>query len=53
MGLAALFTVLTLAFTGIAIAGASAGRWVIALGAAAIATWMGSFAWAAIRRALR
>jgi hypothetical protein len=53
MGLAALFTVLTLAFTGIAVASASAGKWVIAVGAAAIATWMGSFAWYAIRKALR
>ena len=50
MGLAALFSLLTLAFAGIAVAGASADRWVIALGAAAIAAWMGSFAWAALRR---
>lgn len=53
MGLTALFSFLTLAFTGIAIASATAGRWVIAFGAAAIAAWMGSFAWAALRRLRR
>lgn len=53
MALVALFTFLTLAFGGIAVEGAAAGRWVIALGAAAIAAWMGSFAWAALRRARR
>jgi hypothetical protein len=51
--LAALFSVLTLAFATIAVAAATAGRWVIAVAAAAIALWMGSFAWAAMRRALR
>jgi hypothetical protein len=50
VALVALFTFLTLAFTGIAVGGATAGRWVIAVGAAAIAAWMGSFAWAALRR---
>jgi len=53
VALVALFTFLTLAFAGIAVGGATAGRWVIALGAAAIAAWMGSFAWAAVRRARR
>jgi hypothetical protein len=53
MGLAALFSFLTLAFLGIAAAAATAGRWVIALGAGAIAVWMGSFAWAALRRLRR
>ena len=53
MSLVALFTVLTLAFAGIAAAAASAGRWVIAVAAAAIAGWMGSFARAALRRTRR
>jgi hypothetical protein len=53
MGLAALFSFLTLCFLGIAVAGATAGRWVIAVGAAAIGVWMGSFAWAALRRLRR
>ena len=49
----ALFAVLTLAFAGIAAAGAEAGAWVIAVGAAAIAAWMGSLAWSALRRIRR
>jgi hypothetical protein len=53
VSLVALFTVLTLAFAGIAAASASAGRWVIAVAAAAIAAWMGSFALAALRRTRR
>jgi hypothetical protein len=51
--LLALFSVLTLAFAGIAVGSATAGRWVIALAAAAIAFWMGSFALAALRRTRR
>jgi hypothetical protein len=51
--LVALFTVLTLGFAGIAAASASASRWVIAVAAAAIAAWMGSFAVAALRRTRR
>ena len=51
--LLALFTVLTLAFSGIAAASAAAGRWVIAVAAGAIAAWMGSFALAALRRTRR
>ena len=53
VGPAVLFCVLTVAFAGIAIGGASAGRWVIAVAAAALAFWMGSFAWAALRRIVR
>jgi hypothetical protein len=49
----ALFTVLTVALAGIAVSAATAGRWVIAVAAAAIAAWMGSFAWAALRRIRR
>jgi hypothetical protein len=51
--LVALFTVLTLAFAGIAAGSAAAGRWVIAIAAAAIAAWMGSFAVSALRRVRR
>jgi hypothetical protein len=53
IGQAALFCVLTVAFAGIAVAGGRAGRWVIAVAAAALAVWMGSFAWAALRRIVR
>jgi hypothetical protein len=53
IGLAALFSVLTFAFAGIAVAAGAAGRWVIAVAAAALAAWMGSFAWSAVRRILR
>ena len=45
-----LFTAITIAFAGIAVGSASAGRWVIAAPAAALALWMASFAWAALRR---
>ena len=45
-----LFAVITVAFAGIAVASASAGRWVIALAAAALSVWMGTFAWSALRR---
>ena len=50
IGLAALFSVLTVALAGIALAAATAGRWVIAIAAAGIAAWMGSLAWTALRR---
>jgi hypothetical protein len=49
----ALFTVLTLGFAGIAVAGATAGRWIIALAAAALAAWMATVAWSALRRIRR
>jgi hypothetical protein len=52
-GLAALFAVLTLAFAGIAVGSGLAGRWPIAVAAAALAVWMGSFALGALRRVLR
>jgi hypothetical protein len=48
--LAALFTVITLAFAAIAVWSASARQWPIALAAAALAAWMGSLAWGAIRK---
>jgi hypothetical protein len=44
---------LTLAFAGIAIDAASAGRWLVAVPTALIGAWMGSFALAAMKRALR
>ena len=50
MPLVVLFSVITLAFAGIAVASAGAGRWIIAAPAAALALWMASFAWAALRR---
>ena len=50
MPLVVLFSVITLAFAGIAVASASAGRWIIAAPAAALAVWMGTFAWSALRR---
>jgi hypothetical protein len=49
----ALFTVLTIAFGGIAAGAGAAGRWVIAAAAAAIAAWMATLAWAALRRTRR
>jgi len=48
--LAALFFVLTAAFAGIAVWTAAAGRWPIALAAAALAVWMGTLAAGALRR---
>jgi hypothetical protein len=48
--LAALFTVLTLAFALIAAAAAGAGRWVIALAGAVLAAWMATLAWSALRK---
>ena len=53
MPLAALFSVITVAFAGIAVWSASAHQWVIAAAAAALAVWMGSLAWSAIRRSRR
>jgi hypothetical protein len=48
--LAALFFVITLSFAGIAAWTASAGQWVIAVAAAALAAWMGTLAWTAVRK---
>ena len=50
MPLAVLFTCITLAFAGIAVWTAEAGRWVIAACAAALAAWMATLAWSAVRR---
>jgi hypothetical protein len=48
--LTALFTVITLAFAGIAVASGLAGRWPIAVAAAVLAFWMGSLAYSALRK---
>jgi hypothetical protein len=48
---AALFIVLACVFAGIAIAGAVASRWPIAIGSVALAVWMGSLAWSVLRKA--
>jgi hypothetical protein len=48
--LAVLFSVLTVGFAAIAVWSAEASRWPIALAAAALAAWMGSFAWSALRK---
>jgi hypothetical protein len=50
--LAALFSLITLAFAAIAVWSATARQWPIAVAAAALAAWMGSLAWAAIRKSL-
>jgi hypothetical protein len=48
--LAALFCLITLSFAAIAAWTASAGQWVIAAAAAALAAWMGTLAWTAVRK---
>jgi hypothetical protein len=50
MPMAALFSLLTLAFAGITLWCASAGQWVLALAAAALTLWLGSLALSAVRR---
>ncbi|MFZ1880380.1 MAG: hypothetical protein WAU41_09450 [Gaiellaceae bacterium] len=45
-----LFTAIALAFGLIAVWSASAGQWVIAAAAAALAAWMSTFAWSALRK---
>jgi hypothetical protein len=50
IGPAVLFCALTLMFVVIAAAAGEAERWVIAVAAAVLALWMGSFAWSALRR---
>ena len=46
----ALFTTITAAFALIAVWTVSAGRYPIGVAAAALAAWMGTLAWAALRR---
>jgi hypothetical protein len=50
IGPALLFSFLTLGFAGIALAAATAEKWVIAVAAVVLALWMGSFAWSSLRR---
>ncbi len=50
MPLAALFSVITAGFTAVAIWAAASGQWVIAAAGAALAAWMGSLAWSALRK---
>jgi hypothetical protein len=48
--LVALFSVIALAFAAIALWSAEAGRWPIAVAAAALAAWMGSLAYSVLRK---
>jgi len=48
--LAALFSLITVAFAGIAVFSVTAGQWPIAVASAALAAWMGSLAVAALRK---
>ena len=50
MPIAILFSVITLGFVAIAVWSAEASRWPIAAAAAALAAWMGSLAWSALRK---
>jgi len=51
--LAALFSVITLAFAGIAVAAAFAGRWAITIAAGALAVWMSTLVTGAMRKTRR
>ena len=53
MPLAALFSVLTLAFAALAVATALAHQWVIAFAAGALALWVAGLATAALRKSRR
>ena len=50
MPLATLFSTITVAFAAIAFYSATSGEWVIAAAAAALAGWMATFAYAALRK---
>jgi hypothetical protein len=50
VALAALFTVITVAFGALALYSAASGEWVIAAAAGALAAWMATFALAALRK---
>ncbi len=50
MPMALLFSAITLAFAGIAVAAAVAGVWVVAAAAGALGAWMSTLAWAALRK---
>jgi hypothetical protein len=48
--LVALFTVITAGFAAIAVWSAEASRWPIAAAAGALAAWMATLAWSALRK---
>jgi uncharacterized membrane protein len=48
--LAVLFSVIAVGFAAISVWSAEAGRWPITVAAAALAAWMTSFAWSALRK---
>jgi hypothetical protein len=48
--MAALFSLITVAFGLIAAWCASAGQWVLAAASAALAAWMSTIAWSALRK---
>jgi hypothetical protein len=48
--LAVLFSVITAGFAAIAVWSAEASRWPIAVAAGALAAWMASLAWSALRK---
>jgi hypothetical protein len=48
--MAALFTLITLAFAGIAVWCGAAHQWPLAAAAGALAAWMSTLAWAAMRK---
>jgi hypothetical protein len=48
--LAVLFSLITAAFAGISVYSGLAGQWPIAVAAAVLAAWMGSFAVSALRK---
>ena len=50
MAMTALFSAITLAFALVALWCATAGQWILAVAAAALTAWMGTLAWAALRR---
>ena len=50
MPLAVLFSVITVGFAGIAVWTAEAARWPIAVAAGALAAWMATLAWSALRK---
>jgi len=53
VAMVALFSLITLAFMWIAVWTGRAGQWVIAVAALALAAWMATLAWSALRRARR
>lgn len=50
MPLAVLFSLITVGFAAIALWSAEASRWPIAAAAAALAAWMATLAWTALRK---